>query len=157
LARIEHVELRVRDLNESARFYRDVFGLERRAAMPPNARVCVCVGAPASGGEDFSVVLTEGLPPSTDLAGLDHVGFNAPTEQDVRGIYARARQLGFRCTAPRVFDGAFQTFVFDPDGYKIEITVRTTGQCGQPTLDRDGSDTGPIAPIGLGDPTWLES
>ena len=157
MARIEHVELRVRDLDESARFYCDVFGLERRAATPPNARVCVCVGAPASGGEGFSVVLTEGLPPSTDLAGLDHVGFNAPTEQDVRGIYAKARQLGFRCTTPRFFDGAFQTFVFDPNGYKIEITVRTAGQCSQPTLDKDILDAGPIASVGLGDPTWLES
>ena len=68
LQRIGHVELRVRSLDESARFYCDVFGLTRRAATPPSGKMCVCVGAPASGCEGFSVVLTEGLPLGTDRA-----------------------------------------------------------------------------------------
>jgi catechol 2,3-dioxygenase-like lactoylglutathione lyase family enzyme len=121
LTRIGHVELRVRDLDQSATFYRDVFGMARREASPPSDNVCVCVGVPASGGEEFTIVLTEGLPLSTELAGLDHVSLSALTEQDVRDIYAKADQLGLRCTKPRHFDGAFQTFVFDPDGYKIEV------------------------------------
>ena len=121
LTRIGHVELRVRDLDPSAAFYHDVFGMVRREASPPSNNVCVCAGVPASGGEEFTIVLTKGLPLSTELAGLDHVSLSALTEQDVRDIYAKADQLGFRCTKPRHFDGAFQTFIFDPDGYKIEV------------------------------------
>lgn len=124
LMRISHVELRVRQLDRSAAFYRDVFGLVREEATPPSDKVCVCVGAPASGGEEFSLVLTEGLPLSTELAGLDHVSFIVLTEQDVRDTHAKASGLGFRCTAPRDFDGSFQTFVFDPDGYKIEVAAQ---------------------------------
>jgi len=130
LQRIGHVELRVRNLDQSARFYYDMFGLARREACPANGRVCVCVGAPASGSEGFSVVLTEGLPLGTDLAGLDHVGFSVPTEQDVRDTYARARRLGVRCTAPRASDGVLQTFVFDPNGYKLEVTSNTCAAIG---------------------------
>jgi catechol 2,3-dioxygenase-like lactoylglutathione lyase family enzyme len=133
LTRIGHVELRVRDLDRSAGFYCEVLGMFRSAATPPSDRVCLCVGVPASGGEPFSIVLAQGLPPSTELAGLDHVSLSALTEQDVRDIYARAGALGYRCTAPRYFDGAYQAFVFDPDGYKVEVAARSSrhGEMGQ--------------------------
>jgi len=123
LQRIGHVELRVRNLDQSARFYLDMFGLVRREESPPSGKTCVCVGAPTSGSEGFSLVLTEGLPLGTDLAGLDHVGFSVPTEQDVRDTYAKAHRLGVPCTTPRASDGVLQTFIFDPNGYKLEITA----------------------------------
>jgi catechol 2,3-dioxygenase-like lactoylglutathione lyase family enzyme len=135
LQRIGHVELRVRNLDQSASFYCDMFGLTRRESSPPSGKMCVCVGAPASGCEGFSLVLTEGLPLGTDLAGLDHVGFNVPTEQDVRDTYARACRLGVRCTTPRACDGLLQTFIFDPNGYKLEVTSAgcTNAGAGSPT------------------------
>lgn len=121
---IGHVELRVRSLDESAAFYRDVFGLVRRPAAPPSDKVCLCVGVPASGDSTFSIVLTEGLPLGTEIAGLDHVSLTVPIEQDVRDIHASAARLGVRCTSPRTFDGAYQAFVFDPNGYKIEVVAK---------------------------------
>jgi catechol 2,3-dioxygenase-like lactoylglutathione lyase family enzyme len=111
-------------LDESAAFYRDVFGLVRRPAAPPSDKVCLCVGVPASGDLTFSIVLTEGLPLGTEIAGLDHVSLTVPDGQDVRDIHASAARLGVRCTSPRTFDGAYQTFVFDPNGYKIEVVAK---------------------------------
>lgn len=118
---IGHVELRVRSLQDSARFYCDVLGLccQETSSRLENQRVCV--GVPASGCGLISVVLVGGFPPGAELAGLDHVGMSLSTEQDVRDIYARARELGYRATKPRMHDGHFQAFVFDPDGYKLEV------------------------------------
>lgn len=127
LTGIGHVELRVHSLDESAAFYRDVLGLVRRQVAPPNDKVCLCVGVPASGDETFSIVLTEGLPLGTEIAGFDHVSLTVPSGQDVRDIHAIAARLGVQCTSPRMFDGAYQTFLFDPNGYKIEVVAKNLG------------------------------
>ena len=136
LTGIGHVELRVRNLDESAAFYRDVFGLVRRPAAPPSDKVCLCVGFPASGDLTFSIVLTEGLPLGTEIAGLDHVSLTVPNGQDVRDIHASAAQLGARCTTHRIFDGAYQTFVFDTNGYKIEVVAKNLEDPSRSSLAR---------------------
>jgi catechol 2,3-dioxygenase-like lactoylglutathione lyase family enzyme len=132
IAGIGHVELRVRNLQDSVRFYCDVFGLCCKETVPRLENQRVCVGVPASGSGLFGVVLSEGFPAGAELAGLDHVGMRVSTEQDVRDIYARARELGHRATRPRVFNGHFQAFVFDPDGYKLEVFVDRGGEAYEP-------------------------
>ena len=128
---IEHVEFRVRNLQDSVRFYCDVFGLRPEETSPRLENQCVCVGVPASGSGLFGVVLSEGFPAGAQLAGLDHVGMRVSTEQAVRDIYARARELGHRATRPRVFNDHFQVFVFDPDGYKLEVFVDRSIDAGE--------------------------
>lgn len=123
LRRIAHVELRVRDLGQSVAFYRDLLGLERTDAVPPSESTCVCT-AKAETGERFGLVLTAGLPSGTEVTGLDHVGFEVPTRQDVRDVYDEARRKSIRATQPREFNGYYQSYVFDPDGYKIEVIAR---------------------------------
>ncbi|UCF34619.1 MAG: VOC family protein [Phycisphaerales bacterium] len=127
LSRISHVELRVRNLDESAVFYRELFGLQPMQANPPSDKVCVCSALDPSGEEGISVVLAEGLPPNLELVGMDHLSFGVPAKDDVSEIYLRALQLGARATSPRVFDGRYQTFVFDPNGYKIEVAAEGNG------------------------------
>lgn len=128
---INHVELRVRDLDESAMFYCRMFELLRLETVPPSESTCVCEGIPTVGNGKFGVVLSEGLPDYKEIAGLDHVGLSVMTEQDVRDIYTKARTFGYRVTTPRNFDGSFQIFVFDPDGYKIEIRSDREEPAGQ--------------------------
>jgi hypothetical protein len=48
------------------------------------------------------------------------------TAQDVRRAYEAAKAHGFCATEPRVYGGHYQTFLFDPDGYKVEIMTRQT-------------------------------
>lgn len=123
IAAIGHVELRVRDLRRSVSFYCDVFGLRCQALTNGNDRQRVCVGLPASGRAPFGVVLSEGFPAGAELAGLDHVGMSVACPHDVRELYEKARGLGYRATQPRVFNGRFQVFLFDPDGYKLEVSA----------------------------------
>ncbi len=129
LTRIGHVELRVRNLERSAAFYCELFGFARRSASVPYSCVCTCVGVPSSGCEEFSVVLVEGLPQAAELAGLDHVSFRVLTEQDVRDTHERAVAMQIRCTSPRRAEDSLQMFLFDPDGYKLEIAAPLTSPC----------------------------
>ncbi|MBN1510973.1 MAG: VOC family protein [Phycisphaerae bacterium] len=122
LVRISHVEIRVRDLEDSARFYTELLGLEQVPAEPPSDKVCRCLSA-GRPGERFGLVLAEGLPPGTPLAGMDHLALEVPTRGDVWMVYERARSRNIPATEPRFFDGFFQTFVFDPNGHKVEIVT----------------------------------
>jgi len=134
--RIGHVSLRVRNLRRSGDFYRDLFGLHPRQAEPPSRVSCVC--APADDKlPRFSLVLTQGLPPGSEISGLDHVSLVVATEEDVDELYRRATEMGARATQPRDYAGHYQAFVFDPDGYKIEVRAEErpaeAGQCSRHT------------------------
>ena len=120
--RIGHVSLRVRNLRRSGDFYRDLFGLHPRQAEPPS--MVSQIYAPAGDAlPRFSLVLTQGLPPGSEISGLDHVSLVVAAEEDVDEVYRRATELGARATQPRHYAGHYQAFVFDPNGYKIEVRV----------------------------------
>lgn len=118
---INHVALRVRDLECSAAFYCELFGLEVHPAVPPGDSVCVCAVPSASSLLSFGVALIQGLPRGSDPIGMDHLSLEVSKAEDLEDIYAAAAARGAQATEPRIYGGYYQTFIFDPDGYKIEI------------------------------------
>ena len=121
--RIDHVELRVSDLDRSIRFYRQLFGLSPSPGL--NGSSIELMSAPTGPlGVPFRLVLTKGLPLAMPLAGIDHIALEVDTTDQIDAIHERARTMGGRATRPRSYDQCFQTFVFDPDGYKIEVLYR---------------------------------
>ncbi|MHC4235866.1 MAG: VOC family protein, partial [Planctomycetota bacterium] len=46
---------------------------------------------------------------------------------DVYESYLEAKALGAPATQPRVYDGHWQTFIFDPDGYKLKVFTADGG------------------------------
>jgi catechol 2,3-dioxygenase-like lactoylglutathione lyase family enzyme len=118
---INHVALRVSDLERSAKFYCELFGLEIHPAEPPDDSVCVRAAPPASPQLSFGIALIQGLPRGGDPIGMDHVSLEVAKAEDLEDIYAAATARGNPATAPRIYGGYYQSFVFDPDGYKIEV------------------------------------
>jgi len=122
LRRIDHVELRVRDLAQSAAFYERLLGLTRCASCDPDDGVSVYLSeAPDA---QFSIILVEGVPAGMELGGMDHVCLEVATVNDVDEIHAAAKTAGTQTTDPTLYRDRYRTYVFDPNGYKIEIAAR---------------------------------
>jgi catechol 2,3-dioxygenase-like lactoylglutathione lyase family enzyme len=120
---LNHITIRVRNLQESATFYCSLFGMVRRPADPPSERSCICHDRSGRKGSVPAVVLVEGLAPGSELLGLDHFGLRVPFAGDVFLLYQLARNRGFRATTPTEDKGVWKTFIFDPDGYKVEVAA----------------------------------
>ncbi|MGB9626165.1 MAG: VOC family protein, partial [Phycisphaerae bacterium] len=91
----------------------------------PNGRFCEQV-VTAPHGEAFGLVLVQG--PGNDIAGpLEQISFEAATVGDAAELYRKARAAGAQAIQPRLCNGSWRTFIFDPDGHKLEITVKETG------------------------------
>jgi catechol 2,3-dioxygenase-like lactoylglutathione lyase family enzyme len=119
--RIGHVELRVRRVDESARFYERVFGLVAEPIEESTTREARLFAVQANGATELRIVLRSGLPRDGALVGLDHLAVAVACREDVLAMYRLARAEGAMATAPRVYGGHLQSYLFDPDGYKIEV------------------------------------
>lgn len=118
---IRRVHLWVRELHRSVAFYREMFGLVDQPVEPRSSKVRQCV-APNDGlGTVFGLVFTEGLSSGVDQVGLDHISLEVSCREDLLSVYRRALERNARVTPPRIYAGHWQVFVFDPDGYKIEL------------------------------------
>lgn len=131
--RIQHVCLRVRDIGRSVHFYCGVLGFEMQNGATCERPGGVCRLLDRETGAAFELVLTEGLPPGDHLVGLDHLAFDAPSAETVDHMYRRAVDASMQATQPRLQGGRWKTFIFDPDGYKIEISAGTTDAGGAGT------------------------
>ena len=114
---LKHLALRVLELDRSAAFYRDVFGL--RIAWQPDAH-----NAYLTSGTD-SLALHEDprrSAPSPSEA-LDHLGFlvDSPEAVDVAAELLTARRVPV-VHPPRLHrDGSYSCYCTDPDGNLVQI------------------------------------
>ncbi len=121
---IGSVSLRVRDLEESLAFYADFLGLKVLRPDPDNPKRCIC-RCPEDETNHDSIVLVEGSSPR-DFVPSQNFSLEVPREQDVEKVFRAAKQCGIPATAPRCHDDAYQTFLFDPDGYKVGVMSRNS-------------------------------
>jgi len=125
--RINHVSIPCRDLDESERFYSEVFGLERVPA--PDFRRPVRWFRLGDG--QLHLMQTSGEQP---LPG-QHFGFDV---DDFETVFLRLRERGaldrdtHRSPVWELPDGAVQMYARDPSGNLLEINWRDVS-----TLDRE--------------------
>ena len=115
--RLEHINIRSRNVDAARDFYAHVLGLAVGPRPPfPSEGYWMYLG------DEPVVHLVQrgpGDPPRADTGTLDHVAFRG---QDLDAMRATllARGIAFReQVAPH--DGTVQLFVHDPDGVKIEL------------------------------------
>ena len=114
-----HTMVRVRDLDASLRFYRDLLGLEeiRRKDVPQGRYTLVFLAAP--GQRDVAEVeLTFNWDPE-DYQGGRNFGHLAYQVDDIYAVCARLREGGVTINRPPR-DG-HMAFVRSPDGISIEL------------------------------------
>jgi catechol 2,3-dioxygenase-like lactoylglutathione lyase family enzyme len=115
---LSHIHLPVAELDRAERFYRRVFGAERRFSVGADL---VFLRTP--GSKDLIALHAD---PNGRSGGIDHFGFQllAPTDLDeaarvVEGAGGVVRHRGTH-RGPSHRDAAY-ALVADPDGYVIEL------------------------------------
>ena len=127
--RILHTMIRVNDLEESIKFYQDLFGMKvlRKADYPDGKFSLAFIGY---GGEDTNTVIE--LTHNWETSHYDHgnaYGHIAIEVDDAYKSCADIKSKGgkvIREAGPMMHGTTVLAFVEDPNGYKIELIQKGT-------------------------------
>ena len=119
--RLVHTNVRVRDIDESLRFY-EALGFERRGRLQFDGAYNVYLGLPAD-GDTLELTVNEGREEPYDLgSGYGHVALEV---DDLDALLERLATHGIEPEKPPYAPGGREElricFVQDPDGYRIEL------------------------------------
>jgi catechol 2,3-dioxygenase-like lactoylglutathione lyase family enzyme len=120
---IDHVTLLVGSLARSMPYYDALLPLLGFAKKREH------VWADANGFYIQFLQAKDGLPPyERHGIGLNHLGFGAPTPDDVARVRDAMAAAGFAVPDIQDLDGARALFMKDPDGIRFEVTWYPPGQ-----------------------------
>jgi catechol 2,3-dioxygenase-like lactoylglutathione lyase family enzyme len=113
--KLNHIHLRVRDLNRALRFYKEAFGLSEKFRV--GSRM-VFLGTAA----DDTITLNEEPGPVGPAGGILHFGFQLSPDQSLdAAIEDVCRAGGALVERGDHAPGMPYAYVSDPDGYVIEL------------------------------------
>jgi glyoxylase I family protein len=132
--RIRHVDLVVSDLERGLDFYRGLLqplGWDKeRVVEGERGEPVHYLWGEGTGSVGLRAVLGDpGLPVDRYQVGMHHVCFGGRTRDDVDAAAWRIAELGGTLSEgpkpyPEYYPDYYAVFGFDPDGIKIEVTVR---------------------------------
>lgn len=126
-----HLVLYVRDVADSARFYRDVLGWTQ--VVPPSGEPVRAVAAFSSGRTHHELLLIEvgkdAAPlPSGRHIGLYHFGLKVgDTDDELREALGRVQAAGARVVGTSDHTITHSLYLLDPDGNEVELYVDVPG------------------------------
>ena len=110
-----HIALNVRDVEQSFRFYQQVFGV---VAVYRDER---SVQAQTPGSRDV-IVFEEGKATAGRAGGVAHFGFRLVDPADITAALRALKRAGGKVLSQGEFaPGMPYVFFADPDGYEVEI------------------------------------
>lgn len=116
---LNHVVLRVRDLEQSEAFYRDVLGLEVRRRRPGRMVFFTC------GVNDHDIAIMNvgaDAPPAEDnRAGLYHFALRLGNLEQLKAAYRHLQANDVSITGITHHGDTKSIYLKDPDGLEIEI------------------------------------
>jgi lactoylglutathione lyase len=127
--RILHTMIRVNDLEESIKFYQDLFGMKvlRKADYPDGKFSLAFIGY---GGEDTNTVIE--LTHNWETSQYDHGNAYGHIAIEVDDAYKSCEDIKskggkvIREPGPMMHGTTVLAFVEDPNGYKIELIQKGT-------------------------------
>ena len=111
-----HIGLCVKDLKESTRFYRDVMGWEPLEV--PEDKKAIRSWFKIANGQELHLLAGRTFPVVNQDPNMGHF---AVTIADADPVEAYLKKLKMPYLRQQRFDGAWQIFISDPDGYFIEL------------------------------------
>ena len=130
---LAHVNLNVSDIDRSVRFYTGVFGLEllsdgtetiQRDGQSVELRQALL----STPGQQDLLALSHAASFPMGSAGLNHIGFNFKSDEDVRVAIEAVPHYGGKMVkaGEREEEGVREVFAYvqDPDGYYVEMSTQ---------------------------------
>ena len=111
-----HVALCVKDLKESTIFYRDVMGFEPLEV--PESRKATRSWFKIANGQELHLLSGRTFPVANNDPNMAHFSL---TISDADPVETYLKKLKMPYLRQQRFDGAWQIFISDPDGYFIEL------------------------------------
>jgi len=115
-ASIDHVNMKVKDLEQSVEFYKNLFGFEIKQEENPNK-----IDAPSKiiGNDAIKLCMYE-VPDMSPEGGIAHFGFNIVNFDEV---IAKCKELGVQVLYGGIVDWekSKSVYIVDPSGYEIEL------------------------------------
>ena len=113
-----HVGLAVKDLKTSVAFYREIIGLSPLDV--PDNLLAVRRWFRVAPGQELHLLLGRENPVANNDKNGAHFSLSIPTNS-ADGIEAFLKEKNVSYHRQKRFDGAYQIYVTDPDGYVIEL------------------------------------
>jgi catechol 2,3-dioxygenase len=114
-----HVNFRVKDLERSIAFYRDVLGLVQTGGFPGKA--AFFSSNPAYYHQIVLTATPSGEPPVGRAIGLDHLAVNLPTKEAFAIAVKRLVDNNVTITGTADYGHHLAVYLKDPDGIGIEL------------------------------------
>lgn len=115
-AGFNHLALSVSDIEASTAFYRDILGLE--PIKVPDDLKAIRSWFKFGGGQDLHLLAGRTEPVSDNGRNASHYSLTIP---DANVVEAFLIEKGMEYHRQQRFDGAWQIYIADPDGYVIEL------------------------------------
>ena len=113
-----HVGLAVKDLKTSVAFYREIIGLSPLDV--PDNLLAIRRWFKIAPGQELHLLLGRENAVANNDKNLAHFSLSIPTNSaDEIEAYLKEKNVAYH--RQKRFDGAFQIYVTDPDGYVIEL------------------------------------
>ncbi len=111
-----HVALAVANIDSSARFYREIIGLEQ-IQVPENLKA-IRAWFKIAPGQELHLLAGRSAPVSNNDRNGAHFSFTIPNADPVEEYL---KKKGLPYIRQQRFDKAWQIYITDPDGYVIEL------------------------------------
>lgn len=111
-----HVALSVKDIEASARFYREIIGLE--PVDVPEHLKAIRSWFRIAPGQELHLLAGRTFPVTNNDPNAAHFSLTIP---DADPVEAYLKNKGLPYLRQQRFDGAWQIYITDPDGYFIEL------------------------------------
>jgi len=113
---IDHVNMKVKNLEQSVEFYKNLFGFEIKQEENPNK-----TGVPSKiiGNDSIKLCMYE-VPDMSPEGGIAHFGFNIENFDE---IISRCNELEVKILygGPIDWEKSKSVYIVDPSGYEVEL------------------------------------